>query len=120
MLADVTKPPAPLPSADLHILSDGVSLLPPLSRVGIGPGLILLLPDDDKNLRAIIEGVPSPLTKWCEEGYAVVAIQSRALRDGDTALNSLRTAVEALKACLKCKPKDKIGLVGMSFQTLVK
>ncbi|KAJ0120226.1 lea domain protein [Diaporthe amygdali] len=104
---DITKPPAPLPSPVLTAVSPGVSLLRPLSRRGSGPGMIILAPDYGESL-AIIDGVPSPLIKWAEEGYTVVEIKAEALRlaDGDL----IRTVIEALYGCEVCEPKDKIGL----------
>ena len=87
----------------------GVSLLRPLSRLGTGPGMIILTHNYDDVL-AIKEGVPSPLIKWAEEGYAVIEIQAKALRTGTGHI--IKAAVEALRNCAKCEPKDKVGLVG--------
>lgn len=109
MFNDISKPPPPLPSPELTEVMPGVSLLRPLSRLGTGPGIIILTHNYEDPL-AIIEGVPSPLVKWAEEGYAVVEIQARALRTG--AGHIIKAAVEALRDCDKCEPKDKIGLVG--------
>ncbi|EXJ92684.1 carboxymethylenebutenolidase [Capronia epimyces CBS 606.96] len=134
MYNDITKPPPPLPTPRLQQLKPGVSLLPPLSRRGHGPGLILLTPDDrdidtdtDGKLAlalAIKKGVPSLLVKWAEEGYAVVGIQERAAlaagsgSDSASASNIstlLTTAIEALSRCEECddhgQGKLKIGLV---------
>ena len=105
MYADISKPPAPLPQAKPQAIADGITLLPPLSRLGHGPGLVILHPDSDKHLE-IIKGVPSVLVKWAEEGYAVVEIQARALK-GDV----LRTAVEALRGCEGFVKDSKIGLI---------
>lgn len=109
MFNDITKPPPPLPSPDLTEVAPGVSLLRPLSRRGTGPGMILLTADHEDPL-AISDGVPSPLVKWAEEGYAVVEIQARALAAGSAQL--LGSAVEALEGCGECEPKGKVGLVG--------
>lgn len=72
--------------------------------------MIILTSDYEEEPLAIIEGVPSPLVKWAEEGYTVVEIQARALQTGKDHL--IKSAIEALEACEKCEPKDKIGLVG--------
>lgn len=109
MFNDITKPPPPLPSPELTEVMPGVSLLRPLSRRGTGPGMIILTSDYDDPL-AIKDGVPSPLVKWAEEGYAVVEIQARALGAGQG--NLIKSAVETLNKCDKCEPKDKVGLVG--------
>ncbi|KUI58545.1 hypothetical protein VP1G_05860 [Cytospora mali] len=105
---DISQPPPPLPSPELVEVIPGVSLLRPLSRRGTGPGMIVLTADYEDPL-AIKEGVPSPLVKWAEEGYAVVEIQARALQTGKGHL--IRSAVEKLEACEKCESKNKIGLV---------
>ncbi|ROV95727.1 hypothetical protein VMCG_07623 [Cytospora schulzeri] len=105
---DISKPPPPLPSPELTEIMPGVSLLRPLSRRGTGPGMIILTSNYEDPL-AIIEGVPSPLVKWAEEGYTVVEIQARALQTGKGHL--IKGAVEQLEGCEKCEPKDQIGLV---------
>lgn len=116
MFNDITKPPPPLPTTQLTELEPGLSILLPLSRRGDGPGLLVLVPDTDKPL-AIVDGVPSQLIKWAEEGYTVVQIQKRALIAG--APEALAKAIQALERCDKCTPKEKIGLVGESHSTLV-
>ncbi|KAF4973609.1 hypothetical protein FSARC_149 [Fusarium sarcochroum] len=108
MYADITKPPAPLPKAAPQSISEGVTLLPPLSRLGHGPGLVILHPDSDKSLD-IIEGVPSALIKWAEEGYAVVEIQAKAFERN--ANEVLGDALKALMSCDKLDPDSKIGLI---------
>src|SRR6478752_7457284 len=109
MYADISKPPAPLPQPKPQAIADGITLLPPLSRLGHGPGLVILHPDSEKHLE-ITQGVPSVLVKWAEEGYAVVEIQARALK-GDV----LRTAVEALRGCEGFVNGSKIGLICECF-----
>ncbi|KAF2793436.1 hypothetical protein K505DRAFT_375359 [Melanomma pulvis-pyrius CBS 109.77] len=108
MFNDITKPPPPLPVEDLHELGPGVSLLAPLSRRGHGPGIILLVSDSDASTK-IIEGVPSHLVKWAEEGYTVVEIQQQALANG--AADVLKRSLDALKDNPKCEPKDRIGVI---------
>ena len=80
----------------------------PLTRRGHGPGLIIITPDSTDPL-AIVEGVPSFLIKWAEEGYTVVEIQASAVSGG--AADLLKAAVDALKSCDSCTPADKIGLI---------
>ncbi|KAE8371652.1 hypothetical protein BDV26DRAFT_302589 [Aspergillus bertholletiae] len=108
MFNNIMKPPPPLPTANLTELERGVSILRPLSRRGYGPGLILLVPDTEKSMLTI-DGVPSQLIKWAEEGYTVVEIQEEALEQG--AQSTLEKAIKALANCEKCEPKGKIGLV---------
>ncbi|KAH7413451.1 hypothetical protein BKA64DRAFT_617173 [Cadophora sp. MPI-SDFR-AT-0126] len=108
LYGDITQPPPALPQPQLRLLRKGVSLLLPLSRRGHGPGLIILVPDHDKQL-SIEEGIPSPLMKWAEEGYVVVEIQRSALHGAEESV--FREAVNAIKACEKCDQKEKMGLV---------
>lgn len=109
MYADISKPPAPLPQAKPQTVGEGITLLPPLSRRGHGPGLVILSPDSEKHLE-IIEGVPSALLKWAEEGYAVVEIQAKAFnRDAGEVLSD---ALKALRDCEQLEKDSKIGLIG--------
>lgn len=116
MFNDITKPPPPLPAADLQTLEDGVSFLSPLSRRGHGPGIILLVSDTDDQMM-IADGVPSHLVKWAEEGYATVEIQLKAIKEGK-ATDVLAKAVEALDSNEKCQPKGKIGIVGATAHVI--
>lgn len=109
MFNDISKPAPPLPSPELTEVKRGISLLRPLSRLGTGPGIIILT-HDYKDSLAINEGVPSPLVKWAEEGYAVIEIQSTALSANEGHI--IKLAIETLRDCDKCEPKDKFGLVG--------
>ncbi|KAM6508833.1 hypothetical protein FSOLCH5_011835 [Fusarium solani] len=109
MFADITKPPAPLPTSQLTTLSKGMFLLPPLSRRGHGPGLIILHRRSEDPL-AFYDGAPSLLLKWAEEGYAVVQLDPTSF-DGRPAEDVLREAVEALNQCSQCDPKGNVGLV---------
>lgn len=112
MYADISKPPAPLPSPDLQRLENGASFLPPLSRRGKGPGLILLTtPEASDESITITDKAPSPLVKWAEEGYAVVQISGKVLGDV-SALDALKQAVKAIEGCEKTEPKGTVGLVG--------
>lgn len=111
MYADISKPPAPLPRAQPQKVSDGITLLPPLSRRGLGPGLIILQQDSTQHLD-IIDGVPSALIKWAEEGYAVVEIQARAVLQASIATETLELALGALQSCPKFEQDSKIGIVG--------
>ena len=111
MYADISKPPPPLPQPHLQEIQPGLSLLAPLTRCGQGgPGIIILVPDATTGLK-IEKGVPSPVVKWTEEGFAVAELQASAFA-GDT--GSLKQAVESLKQYKSCEPKEKIGLVGRS------
>ncbi|KAK3322002.1 hypothetical protein B0H66DRAFT_553085 [Apodospora peruviana] len=104
-------PPKPLPTASLEAISPGISLLPPLSRRGHGPGLILLVPDTaEEQLLAIEDGVPSHMTKWAEEGYVVLSIQASALKKAPDVKDMLVNSISALEAQDKCD-NGTVGLV---------
>ncbi|KAI8943669.1 hypothetical protein NX059_001653 [Plenodomus lindquistii] len=108
MFQDITKPPPPLPAEELRKLEVGVSILSPLTRRGDGPGMILLVADNDA-AASVIDGVPSNLLKWAEEGFTVVEIQKQALEKNAT--DVLRRGLDALRDNPKCESKDKVGLV---------
>ncbi|KXH53403.1 hypothetical protein CNYM01_01148 [Colletotrichum nymphaeae SA-01] len=108
MYADISKPPAPLPQSELQTIGSGISTLSPLSRRGVGPGLILLVPSVD-NALAIEEGVPALPLKWAEEGYTVIAIQPSAFESG--ARETLDLAIQTFRNSDKCDTKDVVGLV---------
>jgi carboxymethylenebutenolidase len=93
---DITKPPAPLPSARLQIQKPGLSLQPPLSRLGSGPGVILLTDVYDEQTQSGEN--PSAVLKWGEEGFTVVQIDAAAVRPSDIA-NVLAEAIQALESC---------------------
>lgn len=108
MYADITQPPPPLPEPQLSDVRPGISILAPLSRRGHGPGLIILVPDFTPQLK-IIEGVPSQILKWAEEGYTVVEIQASALAAG---VDAIASALDALQSHEKCDSHRAVGLIG--------
>lgn len=58
----------------------------------------------------IVEGVPSALLKWAEEGYAVVEIQAKAFkRDAGEVLSD---ALKSLRGCEQLEKDSKVGLIG--------
>jgi len=116
MFADITKPPNPLPAIQLKEIQPGVSLLPPLSRRGHGPGLVVLTPTSE-NLLEIKDGVPSVLIKWAEEGYTVVQIDGSTFATVDNG-NVLSEALEAIRQC-KQYDEGKIGIVGKALVPLL-
>ncbi|CAF3489930.1 unnamed protein product [Fusarium graminearum] len=111
MFSDITQPPKPLPTPQLKAVRPGVSLLPPLSRRGHGPGLVVLAPSSGDLLK-IEDGVPSVLVKWAEEGYTVVQIDASAFKEGDSK-DVLREALETMHQCDKYDDGN-IGLVAYS------
>lgn len=110
MYADISKLPKAIPKAQPKTIQLGITLLPPLSRRGRGPGLILLVPDSNSRL-TITDGVPSAIIKWAEEGYTVVTLQASALK-AESPASILGQSIAALTSCKQCDTKDKIGLIG--------
>ncbi|GES60460.1 LEA domain protein [Aspergillus terreus] len=103
-------PLQPLPVPRTETLAPGLSLIPPLSRRGSGPGMIVLVPDGTPHAINIDKGAPSPALKWAEESYTVIEIRESALDEGDP----LVRAIEELRKYEKCTPKDAVGLVAYS------
>ncbi|KAF8865638.1 hypothetical protein BDZ45DRAFT_701194 [Acephala macrosclerotiorum] len=108
-IVNISEPPTPLPTPQLTKVSPGLSLLPPLSRRGTGPGLIILTLNVGDNL-AIKKGVPSLLRKWAEEGYTVLDIQDSAF-EHENAEELLKKAILTVSQCEQCEPKGSFGLV---------
>lgn len=108
--------PVKLPTADLVKVDDHISLLPPLSRRGHGPGLILILPQDTPSYAeggVVCEnGIPPPLLKWAEEGFAVVEIREGAFTTTAAVQEVFAEATAALESCEPCSDEDGIGLIG--------
>ena len=108
--------PVQLPQAELLSIRPHVSLLPPLSRRGHGPGLITVLPKETPAYKqggvVCEDGIPPPLLKWSEEGFAVVEIREEALDIGDDVQQAFDAAVAALHECETCHVDGGIGLVG--------
>lgn len=105
-----------LPNAPLVTLTDSAVLQPPLSRLGSGPGVILILPSPDTFDASTDEKPldPEPVQKCAEEGFAVVGITSTV----DLHKN-LETAVGAFKAHESVTPKDKFGLIIYDEETSI-
>lgn len=100
----------------LKRVRQGLSVLPPLSRRGWGPGLIILVPDSAHQL-TISDGVPSPLIKWAEEGYTVAQLDASALEKED-AQEMIYEAIHALRQCKEYERSSSlVGLVGMWPET---
>lgn len=103
--------PSSLPVPNMQEHAPGIYLAQPLSRKGVGPGMIILSSSPNIGNLRLENGVPSPLLKWAEEGYTVVAVCPGALQ-GDQ--DGIASAIEALFVCESCQPKGKVGIVGRS------
>lgn len=106
--------PIPLPNAALIQISSNIVLQPPLSRRGTGPGIIIFLPDPvhlvlaDQNASKPLD--PDPITKWAEEGFAVVAIASSD--EVPSVTLALKEALTALQALEQVDIKQKFAVIG--------
>ncbi|KAF5527306.1 hypothetical protein CGCA056_v001383 [Colletotrichum aenigma] len=90
-------------------MSPSITIRPPLSRRGHGPGLIILveaglnLAKHDKILD------PPPAQKWAEEGYAVAQV---VVAPGLANIpNDITLAIARLKALESCDDKNKFGVI---------
>lgn len=109
--ADITTPPAPLPSAEIVIPRPGISRHPPLSRRGSGPGLILLTTSTIYDEHVTQTGdAPTAVLKWAEEGYTVLQVLAAAIHPSEIG-RVLTEALETLESCTACQPKGKVGLI---------
>jgi carboxymethylenebutenolidase len=102
------------PSAKAE-LSPYVTIQPPLSRCGHGPGLILIRPlcyatcqQQNKTLD------PEPLKKWAEESFTVaqITLNEKSAADISSLRELLQEAERGLTERLECDTKEKIGLIG--------
>lgn len=103
--------PLPLPSAPSIKVSENITLQPALSKLGRGPGLILLV-DKSIPLEAVNESLdPAPLQKWAEEGYTVAQID---ISDTGNLAADLREAYNALFDLPQYNGNVKFGLISES------
>ncbi|KHE85175.1 hypothetical protein GE21DRAFT_5201, partial [Neurospora crassa] len=117
-----------LPKAQPIIISPDITLQPPLTRRGTGPGLILAVPSAKRveaaNRFALDYGIieankdqgpktldPGPLKKWAEEGYAVVQVTFDDMDSSGNFGDVLGTAVAELEKVKECDGVEKVGLV---------
>ncbi|KAF2442265.1 NTF2-like protein [Karstenula rhodostoma CBS 690.94] len=99
-----------IPSAPAQHLSPHLTLQPPLSRRGSGPGLILVV-DHYAQLEVSEKSLdPPPLQKWAEEGFAVVQIKVPG-KPEDGGEFSLARGLQALRDCKQCIWGDGVGLI---------
>ena len=114
--------PVPLPNAALIQISSDIVLQPPLSRRGTGPGVIIFLPDS-AHLVLANQSTPKPLdpdpiTKWAEEGFAVVAIASTSSDQVPSVAKGMKGALEALQALEQVDIKEKFAVIGEYYRRM--
>ena len=76
---------------------NSLTLQPPLSRRGRGPGLILLLDPTQLYHGSPKTLDPAPLQKWAEEGYAVAQVLFLASAPAAQLASQIAQAAEALR-----------------------
>lgn len=108
---DKEETPVPLPSAPAQAVATNITLQPPLSRRGHGPGLILLTEEYTAKSELLD---PLPLQKWAEEGYAVVEIRVRSTELDFS--RDLKLAIEALEKLNGCDDTEKIGIISVFYK----
>lgn len=112
---DANAPTSQRPSAPSVQVTPEISLQPPLSRRGNGPGLVLVVPRDLDLSRHEKTLDPPPRQKWAEEGYAVAQI----LDDGKSNIaDQFRIALAKLEELPECSG-DRHGLVGMTSSRFI-
>jgi hypothetical protein len=99
-------------------LSPYVTIQPPLSRCGHGPGLLLIRPhcyatcqEQNKSLD------PEPLKKWAEESFTVaqVTLDDKSTSDKSALRELILKAEQGLAERPECDTKEKVGLIGMKL-----
>ena len=109
-------PPVPLPSAPVVLLAPNLSLQPPLSRRGHGPGLIVVDPGYDLQALPSAEPPsqtldPAPQYKWAEEGYAVVRLTFSNNGERTDLVTDITKAIDSLNDLEECDVKNKYALL---------
>ena len=93
-------------------LGPDMTLQPPLSRCGKGPGLVLLRPRSHTSCSDQYTGLdPAPLQKWAEESYAVVQVTID--RGDELSQERVTRAIDELHSLPECDEKHKFGLLGL-------
>ena len=98
-------------------ISENVTLQTPLSRLGKGPGLILLVSKDyiSRSSTDITKTLdPEPQQKWAEEGFAVVEVKV----DPATLEDDFKVGVDALKKLPEARERNTMGVIG-TFSKLI-
>ena len=118
----LNEQPIPLPNAALIQISSDIVLQPPLSRRGTGPGIIIFLPDSTHLVLADQSTIkpldPDPITKWAEEGFAVVSITSSSSDQVPSAAQALKEALEALQSLEQVDIKEKFAVIGEYYRKM--
>ncbi|KAI1101304.1 hypothetical protein F4804DRAFT_316412 [Jackrogersella minutella] len=91
-------------------LNSRLSIIPPISRQGHGPGLLLIV-DEELDLSKhenILD--PPPLLKWAEEGFAVAQLRVGNSNRG-IICDGLALALSELSRLPSCDQAEKVGII---------
>ncbi|THX39806.1 hypothetical protein D6D10_03989 [Aureobasidium pullulans] len=102
--------PLPLPSAPVINVSPLVVIQPPLSRIGKGPALIILIDQESASKPTADSIDPPPLQKWAEESFVVARIDLSKLPTKDFEA-TLSNTIDAVKQLPEYDGNQKIGLI---------
>ncbi|KAH8599913.1 dienelactone hydrolase [Bisporella sp. PMI_857] len=109
---DIEETPVHLPSAPAVQIAQNITLQPPLTRRGHGPGLIIVLPDNFKLVDGPSPLDPQPMQKWAEEGYSVLQIRVPNDPPSWNFTSDLERGVTALEQLPSCDDKGSYGCIG--------
>lgn len=102
-----------LPSACIIQVTPSVTIQPPLSRAGKGPGLIILI-DQESATKASTESIdPLPLQKWAEESFVVGQIDLSKLEKSFE--ETLSDTLQSIKDLDSFDGNEKFGLICKLF-----
>ncbi|TVY83719.1 hypothetical protein LSUE1_G003387 [Lachnellula suecica] len=107
-MAEKQEQPVALPSTEPVQLAKGITLQPPLSRKGHGPGLIIVTPTSTP--QPTTPDFLPPLQKWAEESFVVVEIRNSAFEVENDVEEAFAVAERGLEQCAS-REGGKIGLV---------
>lgn len=112
-MASNTDSIPPLPNATPLAINSHITIHPPLSRRGTGPGLVLIVSCDLDLSSHETSLDPPPLQKWAEESYAVAQITVGD--DGSALSEQLGLALTELGKLAQCESVDKVAVIGTTF-----
>ncbi|KAJ5138257.1 uncharacterized protein N7515_003105, partial [Penicillium bovifimosum] len=101
-------------STPVVVVSPYVTIQPPMSRCGRGPGLLLIRPHCYATCQEQNESLdPEPLKKWAEESFTVaqVTLDDQSASDKSVLRELLLKAEQDLIKRPECDTTEKIGLI---------
>lgn len=108
--SSASEQPVTLPDAPTRRINEALSIQPPLSRRGHGPGLVLFLSNETSSAGGDKPLDPEPVQKWAEEGFAVAFVTVYPTIDVQQILAEAARALIDLGDTLDIS--DKFGVIG--------